>query len=153
MLVPQLTPFTCVLACLESFLRDSGLSVNQAEMLLHHRDLCWKEDVRTYGSILPDQLEALVRRYLFKFEILEKPSAKQLADILAQFDHTVFILTRRFEAKDGQKHCVRIKSIDDENIVFMDPKFPYGAWGQSSMKDLLSSWEPTFVKIFPFPSA
>ena len=113
-LVKALTPYTCALACLESFFSDVGHQLDQCGMLKNHPQFLTNSDpnkVHEYGATNDSQIVALCRHIGFKadwfkdFRQVEVESA--FTDAL-QKKAGVLILSFW---KNQWNHCVRLSQI------------------------------------------
>jgi hypothetical protein len=148
--ISQLTPYTCALACLESFLLDLGHRVTQAEMLAHHRDICLNQsDIGTYGAIDEGRLKVLARRYLCVADDFATQDEKQIVDQLTRPREALVACCHRFSAQDNSNHCVRLIRVDQSMLHFSSPGFPYGKVESVSLADFFAQWQPAVLKLRP----
>ncbi len=64
--VKQENDYTCVLACIESFLRDAGVEVNQAEMIAAHPTICHEgQDIEGAMAVTLDNFREIGTGYGF----------------------------------------------------------------------------------------
>lgn len=151
--VAQLTFYTCGLACLESYLRDIGILVDQGDFLKHHRDLCDHPIPQEgfYGALGIAQFQELCRRYKLKTDISKQLTKEQIKDSLAKLGGIVAI-TEHFGGGNGPSHATRVVECDDsETLTLMVPSFFLAAFQKVTLTAFVS-WNTTFIVISADPS-
>ena len=148
-IVSQFTPYTCAQACLESFLQQLGIRATQADMLTHHRRLCFNPppDYHTFGAIDPQRFAVLAQQYLLG--VADFPS-RDTADITAQLDNPREMLTAICGQFRGQQvtHAIRLSHLDGNTLHFMCPGFPIGSLDSAPFADFRDIWQPTIIRVF-----
>jgi hypothetical protein len=147
-LISQLTPYSCALACLESFLADLGHNTTQAEMLANHRDICWNPtNVGTFGAIDSFRLKILASRYLCQPEDFSSSDAALIGQQLAVPRETLFACCHRFRGNDNSNHCIRLLRLEADFLYYSAPGFPYGVQDKVPLTDFFTHWQPTLLKL------
>jgi ABC-type bacteriocin/lantibiotic exporter with double-glycine peptidase domain len=113
--VKQRTEYHCVLACLESILRDGGEDVTQAQIVERCPDICHQGE-RIEGAVDLDRLEELVQRLDLGEGIAD---LRDWDDINAGLkEHFPVLLVTEMPAN----HCMLVVGQPDANAVtVMDP--------------------------------
>lgn len=146
-LVSQLTPFTCVLACFESFLYDQGVFVSQAEILKSHVDLCINpHDEVKFGAMDVSRLRELAKRHAYISDILSNPTKEQIDEILRK-SHGIICICQRFKDQDIN-HTIRLIQVQGEYVIFMNSQMFGACWDKVKFDELLSKWSVTFIHLF-----
>ena len=148
-IISQLTPHTCVLACLESFLVELGHSVTQAEILAHHRDICFNPapDIHTYGAIDEHRLKLLAGRYLCSADDFPNTDEVQIANQLSIPREALIACCYRFQAQNNRNHCIRLTDVKQGTLHFLCPLFPNGTEESVVLTDFFAQWQPTVLKL------
>jgi hypothetical protein len=138
-----------VLACLESFLVELGHSVTQAEMLAHHRDICFNPPPRdhTYGAIDEHRLKQLAGRYLCAADDFPNTDEAQIANQLSIPREALIACCYRFQAQDNLNHCIRLTDVKQGTLDFLCPLFPNGTEESVVLADFFAQWQPTVLKL------
>lgn len=149
-IVKQLSKFTCVAACLQSFFADNYMGVTQSTLVYNFPDLFFTELDGEYpprfGSIPLENLPTLGERLKkdgLGFSCDEFMG--KLSDVLSK-NETIFITTRK--KPDGSKHnfnhCVRFKEvISEDDVMIMNPsknigceEYEFDSWSMSEMNEM-----------------
>jgi hypothetical protein len=150
--IAQLTHFSCGLACLESYFRDIGLVVTQADFFLHHRDLC-KKDIPTeghYGVMSAQKLIDLSKRYLLNAQIKQFTDTIQIQQDLNNGSGIIAVCGEmKLQPQDAPGgHIVRLIGIDGDKFHVMFPMFSHAIRGTFTLKQF-NEWSTTFVEMSP----
>ena len=149
-ILSQLTPYTCVLSCFESYLRDIGHHVTQGEMLAHHRDLCDNPaQFETYGAVEIARISLLAERYLIVAEDFLPRDEPTLNQQLANPREALLGLCKRFNDQDNSNHCIRLLALQAGHLTFASPAFPYGSLRTVALVDFVTKWDVTVKKLRP----
>jgi hypothetical protein len=149
-LVPQLTPYTCCLACLESFFADISRPLPQAEMLKSCRRFLESPDpgkIHEYGALDDPRIIGLCTHLGFKAglyqDFRQAEVEKAFADALAK-NYGVLILA--FWQKQTH-HCVRLSQIKTPGLYeVMCPAFQQADFVEVTFPNLVS-WGFRFITI------
>jgi hypothetical protein len=148
-IISQLTPYTCALACLESFLQQLGVRATQADMLTHHRALCSNPGAcfSTFGAIDVPRFIDLATRYTLG--AIEFPS-RDVGEIRTQLNKPREMLTAICGKFQGQQicHAIRLSHFDGDVLHFMCPQFPVGTSGSVPFVELRDSWQAVIIRVF-----
>jgi hypothetical protein len=149
-MISQLTPFTCGLACWAQFMREQGIETSEEQILRNHRDICYwnPPHTHTYGSLDPNRLVALAGRYLWRARRLESLDLVDLTRYSLEEGSALFLFAASHREQEGLAHISRIKSISDEIVTLHDPAFPYGTVFKASFQDITTKWKPNIVYAF-----
>ena len=125
-LVSQITPYTCSLACLESVFRQHGYPTTQQSLLNDYPDLCFVGRVLNgqdiSGALYPAEFETLCAHlnfqpYRFRFvpeniNRLENPGDNQ----------AIVFYSSRFDGNPAKRHYFRfLKMEPTDRFWFMNP--------------------------------
>jgi hypothetical protein len=149
-LVGQLTPFTCVLACLESFFKDVDSSHDQCSMLRDYSSILHvAEKHDEYGTVVgDDRLRALVDKLGFYCAPRLYANQVDLDGFWSSLksNEAVLIMARWKKESD---HCVRFSRITEKgeyevmNPAFLHPKFENVTYQE------LVDWNFRIFYVFP----
>lgn len=139
----QINNYSCVLACLESFLAERGRSVTQKELIEKFPDLCHKgEKIEGAFAASPQSLKTVGEELGLSAEFSHEyhvPSGQE----------TYFIVTT-----EGDKHCVRVESnLVNGKFRVMDPNRNRDNDREELFEfdfDLEASRKPVFLRIKEF---
>lgn len=147
-IISQITPYTCVLACLESFLTDLGYHVTQTEILTHHRDICQNpSDFKTYGAIDEVRLKYLAARYLCLADDFASQAELELSQQMAKSREALVACCHRFNKIDNLNHCIRLIGADQGVLHFLSPGFPHGTVESVQLVEFFGEWQPTVIRL------
>jgi hypothetical protein len=145
-LVAQVTPTTCILACLESFLYDQGIFVTQYDILRCHPDL-FTSSPDTFGILDVNRFIQLVGRLSWKCTELPRPSVIDIKTILGKPTEGIIVFCDEFNTQKGKRHAIRLKELDDTgNLYFMNPGY-LRVWTGSVLFTQFASWQPHYLRI------
>lgn len=147
-MLSQLTPFTCVLDCFSSYLRELGLNVNSADILTNHRDICLSDPTNTkpYGATNIEGIKQLCHRYLLVCEQITITNVSDISRII-NVGECLLIYSTRFEGKDVC-HVIRVVGVNGDECIIFSPKFPYGECILRTPNFINSNWgEVTWLNI------
>ena len=139
-IVSQITPYTCTLACFESYFHDLKRPLKQEEILRKHPQYCLNpHKIDIFGTMTEVQIICFAR--LFGIETtpyihIEKPSFIKLVKELSAND-AIFITSYW---KEQTYHCVRFSRIIDESkglFEVMSPAFRGGSMEQVDFNELV----------------
>ncbi|MFZ2639842.1 MAG: hypothetical protein WA117_02560 [Verrucomicrobiia bacterium] len=128
-IVPQITCYTCVLACLESVLKDQGISFSQEGLIEKFPAACQK-GTAIEGAVDFSKLTDLVKELGFNCCIADLTKQRVanrfpllLLEARKQIDGGYLLATRHWKKGDNQKHCVRLKGVacSGDGIEVMNP--------------------------------
>ena len=107
----QINNYSCVLACLESFLAERGLPISQKDLIEKFPDLCHKDEkIEGAFAASPQSLKTVGEELGLSIEFAHEYR-------IPSDEETHFIVTT-----DGDKHCVRIESyLENGRFRVMDP--------------------------------
>jgi hypothetical protein len=148
-IISQLTPYSCVLSCFESYLHDLGIYVTQADMLANHRDLCHSDPAayHTYGAVDPLKIPDLAARYLLVAEDFNSQAEGDI-DAQAKTPGTALLaLCHAFGGQPNSNHCIRIRGAQNGEVVFSSPAFRYGYLGKAPLVNFFNTWQVTLKKL------
>lgn len=115
--VGQITPFTCVLACIESSLQDRGLGVDQQKLLCDCPQFC-NEGTPHFGAVPFDKIGDIVRHYVpeANVEFLDGDAIEAALNEVGSDCHC-YVLTMT-----EPHHCFRLcQKPEDLSMTLMDP--------------------------------
>ena len=148
-MLAQLTPYSCALDSFSYFLRSTGLNVYSSDILTNHRDLCWNNPPNhsTYGAIDLPRFRELIKRYLFKSNITENLTPKEVKTILDK-KQNIFVFSENYDDK-GTAHVYELIGLDEANEakIFV-PVLPYGCSTTANFGNLTNLWKSTFIKVY-----
>jgi hypothetical protein len=151
-IVQQLTPFTCFLACLESFTTERGKPYTQCDLLTKYRQRLYNDvpDKGDFGASSDTLMEFIWTDLGYKGAWLRHANADYVRDQVFNKlgkNQAIFILSDMH----GQGwHCIRFeKVLDDQTIAAMVPQFP-GVTSVDPVKiaDLVA-WKYMFAVLSP----
>jgi len=149
-LVPSLTPFTCALACLESFFLDIESTLNQCEILKKFPQFCTNPDINKrheFGAMSEDQMVGFCRHLNFKVGYFR--DFNQL-NVEASFRN--WLLPNKCVLicllwKGQTNHCVRLsRIISDGKYEVMNPSLGVAEWSEVTFDELVD-WDFRFLLI------
>jgi hypothetical protein len=148
--IPQLTPYTCCLACLESYFADIGRPYSQAEMLKSCRRVLESPDpgrIHEYGALDDARIIGLCTHLGFSaglYQDFRQSEVEQaFADALGKSDG---VLISAFWKKQTN-HCVRLSAILSPGLYeVMCPAFQAATMEKVTFPDLVS-WGFRFVVV------
>ena len=133
-----ISPYTCALACLESYFSDIGVGTTQCDILRDHPTFCSNPAKPSeFGAVTVQQLAALCQHLGFTFTPY-KDHRKNLVDSLLQSltsDSTALIYAN-WNLRGH--HCVRFHQIlPTGNYEVMNPQFQSPKIESVPFKDLV----------------
>jgi hypothetical protein len=149
-LVPQLTPFTCAPACLESYFVDINYRLDQCQILKKYPQYCTNPDpakVHEFGSMSVGQIIEFCRHLNFKVgdccdfrqEVAEPDFKKWLEP-----EKSVLICSY-WNGKSS--HCVRLSEVKSPGVYkVMNPSFGSAEWSEVTFDELVE-WQFRFLLI------
>src|SRR5437762_816325 len=105
-MIAQFTPFTCVLECVSTYLRELNLPVGSSDMMLNHRDICYNPPPaqHTFGAIDGSRLPELCKRYFVQSSEIQINDLQAVKRIL---DARQCLLLTAISFRGGNvNHCV-----------------------------------------------
>lgn len=144
-LVAQISPYTCPLACLESFLFDLGHSITQDEIIRLHPDLCIPADPakrHEIGALSVPIFEQLCGR--LGIQCTSHKDFRQTeteADLSSLPPHSTVVIIINHPTGT---HMVRFAGIQSPGSwLVMDPQFQHAQFRPISFQDLVK-WNFSF---------
>ena len=126
-LVRQITPYTCSLACLESVYKQHGHTTTQQSLLNDYPDLCFVGRILDgrdiSGALDPDEFEALCRELglqPLRFTELVVENIEALRNL--NDNQVAIFYSAKFDDNPAQRHYFRFLEIDQSDwFCFMNP--------------------------------
>jgi hypothetical protein len=123
-LVQQISPYTCALACLESFLKDIGRAETQQSMLQDVKIKVFLNeatlyDTKIYGAVTPSIFENILCELNIK---MTKLTLQDVSKHLSALDSksAIFLLGKGAWSKNDS-HAVRILNFEQSKFIVFDP--------------------------------
>jgi hypothetical protein len=146
--VSQLTPYTCVAACLESYFADIAIDIDQCKILRDFPQYCVNpQKIEHFGIMSELQLICFAKLHQIDttpFMFLDQPAFTALMKGLTPND-AVFVQTFW---RAQTHHCVRFSRIVDEAnglFEFMCPGFGGASMDTVGFNDLMQWGFRTFL--------
>jgi len=147
-LTKQLTPYTCIPACLESYFADTQVDMDQCRILRDYPQFCLNpKKIEQFGVMSELQLICFTRLFQVvttPFMHLDQQSFISILKALTIND-TVFVMSLW---KKETYHCVRFSQIIDEAnglYEFMCPAFGGASMETVSFNDLMQGGFRVFL--------
>jgi hypothetical protein len=149
-LTSQLTPYTCPLACLESYFSDINRPLSQCEMLKNHRQFVESPDPsrrHEYGALDDARIVGLCTHLGFKAGLYQDFRQQEVESAFSDaLGSNAGVLISAFWQKQTN-HCVRLSKIKNPGVYeVMCPMFPGAQFIDVTFPDLVS-WGFRFIVI------
>jgi hypothetical protein len=147
--VSALTPYTCVLACLESYLSEVGPALTQCDILKSYPQFCLSTDPKKqheFGAMSDSQLIAFCAQLGITCVDFKDFRQKEVEMVLSSLgkNETVFFLAHW---QNSVHHCARFsRIIRSGDFEVMNPYFLKGKLESVSFSDLVS-WDFRFHRL------
>ena len=144
-LVGQISPYTCPLACLESFLFDIGQRITQEEIIRLHPDICIPKDSgkrHEIGALPTREFDELCRRLLIHCQTGKDHRQEVLEPLFSGLQpHATVVLLINYPTG---RHMVRLAAIEKPGSwIVMNPEFLRPHFSPLLFTDL-TSWDFEF---------
>ena len=147
-LVQQITPFTCGLACIESFTTDASKPITQTELLVRYKALLLQvvsPEIGHFGAANNPVLAVILQDLGYKV-FFGKDHRKDL--MREEFKKQAGVLIcANYNLQAG--HCWLLeKVVDDDYITALNPNFflPAAQIDKLSFDDLIK-WDYSFIMV------
>ena len=149
-MLSQFTPYTCVLDCFSSYLRERGLSVFSQDILTNHRDICFNPppDLGTFGAIDANRFKILVSRYFLIADELSVDDETNVSSAISE-GHGLFVFCSRYDARDNLNHTVRIVGVCGNEYEIDVPAFPHGERKLTLPNTIKVDWLGVCLRVSP----
>ena len=140
-LVPSITRYTCTLACLESYSRDIGLFLTQADLMKYHPLLCLDPAKNhEFGATSPSQFLQLCISLALNPQSQRNFDFAQIEPTLRGIGANQAVMFSVIDYnKSGCSHMVRFESIvAGERLRAMCPYFGLARLEEIEWKDLVA---------------
>ncbi len=152
-LTGQITPFTCPLACLESFARDHELAYTQESLLRDHAKMCnvgtKHGDQDASGSLNLIEFVKLCQHLGLQphwIPVLYPEVIFPMLHSLTREESVIFFIVR-FDGRGGATHYVRYSHMSAPGVFeVMNPQFSAPLFHPISWEQLLA-WETYCVRL------
>jgi len=149
-IIDQLTPYTCSLACLESYFIDIKKPLSQCEILKNHYDILEVIDPahkHEYGAIDRSKIIHLCTKLGFTailYQDFRQKEVEQIFDDALKANNGIFIIANW---NNKSSHCVRLSRIKATGLYeAMCPIHPKSAMIDVKFSDLVQ-WGFMFLII------
>jgi hypothetical protein len=152
-LTGQITPFTCPLACLESFAQDLELPYTQDSLLRDHAKMCnvgtKHDDQAASGALNLIQFVDLCQDLGLQPKLFHDLLPEATIPLLLRLTprETVIFFIVRFDGRDGATHYVRYSHMSAPGVFeVMNPQFSAPLFHPISWEQLVA-WETYCVRL------
>jgi hypothetical protein len=146
-LVQQITPFTCGLACIESFTTDEGKAISQSALLTRYKGLLLQTIPKTevFGATNPLVLAYILQDLGFRIFSGKDHRKDVVREQLKRSKNALLCANHQLQAW----HCWRFESVvDDDSVSAMNPGFflPTAKIETLTIDDLIK-WDYSFILV------
>lgn len=128
--VNQINDYTCLLACLESFLKDSGKDIDQKRILNDIGKFCHiGEKIEGAVDITPENLMEIGDEY--EFDVIYP-----VKNFQPLHNNEAYLIVTTNLLDKGVSHCIRWSGrVNDDLFEIMDPKLTGIPWTSAIIQE------------------